>query len=67
MQESNAAQLRETHSKRIEDILNLLNDIAAWYQEDEDNNTQVKSRAFMELAENVRTGEYSIVLVVHTI
>lgn len=63
MQESNAVQLRETHSKRIEDILNLLNDIAAWYQEDEDNNTQVKSRAFMELAENVRTGEYSIVMV----
>ena len=63
MQDSNAVQLRETHSKRIEDILNLLNDIAAWYQEDEDNNTQVQSRAFMELAENVRTGEYSIVMV----
>ncbi|MCM3174399.1 dynamin family protein [Paenibacillus sp. MER 99-2] len=63
MQTADAVRLREEHGKRAENIQKLLNDITVWYQVDADKEAEVKVRAFMELAESLRTGEYSIVMV----
>jgi len=63
MQTASATLLRETHGKRMDDILNLLTDISLWYQADESDESQTKSSAFAEFREKLRTGEYTIVMV----
>lgn len=63
MQTVGADLLRESHGKRMDDILMLLGDMSSWYQTDENEEAQTKSKAFTELREKLMTGEYTIVMV----
>jgi GTP-binding protein EngB required for normal cell division len=63
MQTTNADQLRQEHSERQEEIIALLNDMYEWYKNDENGASVIRAKAYAELADKLRSGEYTIVVV----